>query len=216
MDHTYSVKTHAVDRYLLNELKGGQREEFEEHFFDCPTCADEVRTGMLLMDNASALLSAEPIARPARSKPSWFAAVWPRPAFMVPTFALLIVSGFLFHDHQLVSGLRNELAAASQPQAVADVTFDSARGNEPVTVAREERYMVASFNLSKDVTDSAYLIEISGAGVAPATVRSAPPALGSPFHILLPTARYKPGSYEFIIKSATSQAEIQRIGLTLK
>ena len=33
----------AAERYLLGELTDAERDQFEEHFFDCSACADDVR-----------------------------------------------------------------------------------------------------------------------------------------------------------------------------
>ena len=62
MDHQQAISTQAVERYLLDEMTGPQREEFEDHFFTCAECADAVRTGAELSANARALLKDE--ARP--------------------------------------------------------------------------------------------------------------------------------------------------------
>jgi len=42
MDHETAVKTGATERYLLGELTGEDRDRFEEHYFMCPECAEDV------------------------------------------------------------------------------------------------------------------------------------------------------------------------------
>ena len=42
MDHEVVVRQKLTERYLLGELDGQAREEFEEHYFDCPDCAVDV------------------------------------------------------------------------------------------------------------------------------------------------------------------------------
>ena len=32
----------AVEKYLLQELAGEERDQFEEHFFDCQECATDL------------------------------------------------------------------------------------------------------------------------------------------------------------------------------
>jgi anti-sigma factor RsiW len=59
-DHQQAVRTHAVERYLLDELPSPLREEFEDHFFTCPQCAEALRTGTMLRDNVRALLRVRP------------------------------------------------------------------------------------------------------------------------------------------------------------
>ena len=45
MTHTDAVRTLAVERYLLDEMPEIERFAFEEHFFDCAECADDLRAG---------------------------------------------------------------------------------------------------------------------------------------------------------------------------
>jgi Putative zinc-finger len=93
MDHDVVVGQKMTERYLLNELDPGVRDEFEEHFFDCPVCALDIRAGAMFVEQSKIVL-AEPIEvsapPPARVtvKPGWFA--WLRPAFTVPVMALLL------------------------------------------------------------------------------------------------------------------------------
>ncbi len=58
-DHQRAVSLHAVESYLLDELPSPLREEFEEHYFDCPEC-EALRAGLILQQNGRALLRAEP------------------------------------------------------------------------------------------------------------------------------------------------------------
>lgn len=50
MDHTNAIETHAVERYLLGELSEADVEAFEEHYFDCAACAEDVRDEMRFME----------------------------------------------------------------------------------------------------------------------------------------------------------------------
>ena len=48
MTHADAVRTLATERYLLDEMSEIERFAFEEHFFDCFECADDVRTGSMM------------------------------------------------------------------------------------------------------------------------------------------------------------------------
>ena len=52
MDHDTSIKTMAAERYLLEELSSSERDEFELHFFECPECAESVRSGFQFGESA--------------------------------------------------------------------------------------------------------------------------------------------------------------------
>jgi len=138
----------ASERYLLDELTPGEREAFEEHFFDCPDCALDLRAGAAFVDEAKAQLPEIVANLPARIPPEtekpkakknpWF--TWLRPAFAAPAFAtLLIVLGY----QNLVTypGLR---AAANQPRLLPWVPLHGAtRGGAHQTVTADRRHGVA-------------------------------------------------------------------------
>jgi len=59
MTHADAVRTLAAERYLLDEMPEIERFAFEEHFFDCIDCADEVRTGSAMRQAVKAVLLPE-------------------------------------------------------------------------------------------------------------------------------------------------------------
>jgi hypothetical protein len=96
----------AVEKYLLNEMPEPERDEFEEHFFDCDECAADLKTTATFLDGAKKELrlrrEPDPAAGPATEAPPrrlpktpktpkkpWFDFLW-RPAFAAPAFALLL------------------------------------------------------------------------------------------------------------------------------
>ena len=57
MDHETAVQTKATERYFLGEITGADREGFEEHFFLCQECADDVRAMTAFASGRSKLYS---------------------------------------------------------------------------------------------------------------------------------------------------------------
>ena len=96
MDHEAVVLRQMTEKYLLNELDPGTRDEFEEHFFDCPKCAFDVRIGAAFVDQTKTILADTPETEmalpikpiPSPPQPGWLA--WLRPALTVPVMALLL------------------------------------------------------------------------------------------------------------------------------
>jgi anti-sigma factor RsiW len=96
MDHDVVVRQRTTERYLLGELNPEACAEFEEHFFDCPDCALDVRAGSLFVEQSKVVLAEKseavsagsPMPVPVVARPGWFA--WLRPAFAVPVMALLL------------------------------------------------------------------------------------------------------------------------------
>ncbi len=56
MDHETAVQLQAAERYVLDEFSPKERADFEEHFFGCPGCADEVRSATILAANTKVVL----------------------------------------------------------------------------------------------------------------------------------------------------------------
>jgi hypothetical protein len=67
MDHSEAIDGKFTERYLLGELTPAQRDQFEEHYFDCAICADDVQTGAVFVDTTRALLREGPISEETAS-----------------------------------------------------------------------------------------------------------------------------------------------------
>ena len=96
MDHETVVRQKMTEKYLLQELDSEVRNEFEEHFFDCPECAFDVRAGSTFVEQTKSVLAE---AREAETVPSSIPAsapanrgqfAWLRPIFAAPALAVLL------------------------------------------------------------------------------------------------------------------------------
>jgi hypothetical protein len=106
MEHTEAISTKAVERYLLGELNDTDAEAFEEHFFDCVLCADDVRDEAKLIDAGRALVretksNVVPITSRKSSRWGWL---------QVAAAALLVIG---------IGGPMMLLSAHSKPSAAA-------------------------------------------------------------------------------------------------
>jgi hypothetical protein len=207
MGHDEAVASQSVEKYLLGQLAAEERTRFEEHFFDCELCAEEVRTGILLMDNAAAEFLAPPATQSVTSHPivaarkswlDWFRFDWRQPAFALPAIALVAVAALWVADH---TRLNRELASANDPQIVSTEQIGVVRGAASVPVDRSERAVVLSLDIDPDKDTSLnYSVEISSVGTPSAFLTVTHHTPGSSIEVLLPTARYKPGRYTFTIR----------------
>ncbi|MGA2590566.1 MAG: zf-HC2 domain-containing protein [Bryobacteraceae bacterium] len=55
MEHDDAIRSQAAERYLAGELSSTERDAFEDHFFGCQECAEEVRLGQVFAANVRAL-----------------------------------------------------------------------------------------------------------------------------------------------------------------
>ena len=153
MNHSEAVQQMATERYLLDEMSPEVRDAFEEHFFDCPECAMDLRAAAAFVDEAKVQLpeltspssvpsgSRAPVVVEKKQSPfsSRFSNFW-RPAFAAPLFAaMLIVIGY----QNLVTypALRSE---ANEPILSSTVFLHSGtRSINPAEVNVDQKHGVA-------------------------------------------------------------------------
>jgi hypothetical protein len=118
MNHSEATQQMTAERYLLDELAPQEREAFEEHLFDCPECALDLRVGNAFVKEAKAQLpwiaDQAPAVRPAETKPSFWQTLF-RPALVAPAFGLLLAV-VAFQNVVTFPALRRQ---ADQPQVMA-------------------------------------------------------------------------------------------------
>lgn len=142
MDHSEAVRLQAAEKYVLGELQGAVRDEYEEHYFGCLECAADLKATAAFAAMSRIAFREDVVVAPAgdRSRqavpaPSWFErfrwAVVGVPAFA--SLALIAVVGY--QSTVTIPKLRNEasLAAANtynQPLELGSSAMR--RGGEPV------------------------------------------------------------------------------------
>jgi hypothetical protein len=203
MTHEQAVSTFASERYLLEEMNEPERTVFEEHYFSCPDCADDVRMGAVMSDGARAglmseranqstvsdITSSDAWRRRTSGTRRWYQSVaipWAAAA------TLAVVAGY-----QTFVGTPG--GSLSRPEALAPVTLRPAsRGQEPkVVVSRNSSVATLAVDTSAAVSGSSlsYVIRsATGSVIASGTVQA--PQAGTPLLLLVPTAEVSlPGRY---------------------
>ena len=91
MDHIEAVRLHAAEKYILGELPKEQHDEYEEHYFDCSACAEEIKATVAFMESSRQVAREEALqvvddkrlAPASPAKGGWFGWML-RPAFAIP------------------------------------------------------------------------------------------------------------------------------------
>ena len=224
MDHSEAIQQMAAERYLLNELTPDAREAFEEHLFDCPECALDLRAGVAFIDEAKSQLPKLAGAMPApipfrprdpKAERGWWHS-WLQPAFAAPVFAgLLLVIGY----QNLVTypGLR---AAANQPRLLPWAPLRGATRGAQLAITADRQHGVAlpvdlpqppsigayssySFNLN----DPQGKLVWTGAVAAPSDEAGG----GQRLSLVIPGAMLSNGTYTVRVTGVTAQGERIRI-----
>jgi hypothetical protein len=229
MDHSEAVKQMAAERYLLDELTPDAREAFEEHLFDCPDCALDLRAGVAFVDEAKTQLPNLASALPARGpsplrapkvKREWWLG-WFQPAFAAPLFAtLLLVIGY----QNLITypALRT---AASEPQLLAWAPLHGAtRGGAPLTIAADRRHGIALpidlpaqpsvgayASYSFDLYDPQGKLAWTGLAAASAPSAEADAGEGQRLSLLIPGAILQNGAYTIAVSGVAAHGERTQI-----
>ena len=94
MDHQQATQRTAVEKYLLDELTGEERDQFEEHFFDCQECATDLRATAGFMAAAKNEFKANPVPKlgSVRKGKSFFASFSPVLAWSALAACLLVIA----------------------------------------------------------------------------------------------------------------------------
>jgi hypothetical protein len=221
MDHAQAIGTHAAERYLLEEMTELERHAFEAHYFECETCADEVRTGALMSEGVRAGFTGD-AAEPAASQPSAVVAAFrPRlrwsPSVVLPWAAaatLALATGY--QALWTVPELRRQVMA---PQALspiplrpatrgAEVTVARPEADGPVTLAIEVAAIAPGVGLTYDLRTAGGQVAASGAALAPSP--------GAPLLLLIPASSLVgTGSYELSIRAAEGEPAVLSYRFTI-
>jgi hypothetical protein len=218
MDHEEAVRQNATERYLLDELDPDQREQFEEHFFDCRECGEDVRAAAMFVEHIKEVL-AESAPSPARApepapvKKKWFekkALAWLHPAFAIPVLALLLA---VVAYQNFIELPRLELAA-TLPHVLPAIALNlqTAGESEPITVPpggdfllnviippgnSYPSYKVDLYNPQRKIDTS---LPITGAS----------PGSTWPIHIL--GANRESGIYKLAVQGRTADGQTKEVG----
>jgi hypothetical protein len=112
MNHAEAEATGAIDRYVLNDMDEPDALRFEEHYFECADCAEEVRIATIFMANLQTVLR-EPyaVAKGADGERSRRHRTWmPQ---MAMAAALLLAVGMGYQNIVQIPQLRQEVEMAN-------------------------------------------------------------------------------------------------------
>src|SRR2546426_5311080 len=135
MDHNQAVQLQAAVKYVLGELSRTQRDEYEEHYFDCAECAVDIQALVTFADTAREVLRQEKAnqfrkeSAPARGR--WLR--WLQPVVAVPAFAALLLI-IAYQNTVTIPQARDEVSSGA-----AQILFSSYRLRGVNTAGEESR-----------------------------------------------------------------------------
>jgi len=119
MDHSDAVRLRAAEKYISGELPEDLRDQFEEHYFDCVECANDLKALAIFASASRMVLEEEVVAKvpprlPAAERTGWF--TWLRPLVAVPAIGALAAI-VVFQNTVTIPALKQRSATLPVAQA---------------------------------------------------------------------------------------------------
>jgi hypothetical protein len=224
MDHIEATKSQAVEKYFLGELKGEQREAFEEHFFDCAECAADVKTTAVLVDNVREVLRSVPAdARkvPGREPRTSGFLNWWKPAYSFAAVALLLAT-VGYQNFVTIPQIRQ--GTTTEAQALPSYSFVTAgsRGAAglEITVPAHTPFGIY-VDIPGDPSFASYSADVvNQSGTTRFSVPISAEQTRDTVQLLIPGSKLEAGQYDLVIKGykagSTAGQEIIRHPFNLR
>ena len=202
MTHADAVRTLAHERYLLDEMSEIERFAFEDHFFDCIDCADEVRTGSAMRQAVKAGLLPEaarsqnvvPLNAPRLRSSRW------SPTVMVPWAAAAMLALAVGYQSLTPAGGDRMRIGALTPVTIRP---DSRGATPTVSIGHDAEAVTLALDIdAPERADLTYVLRTSsGTRVAEGHI-TAPPA-GIPLLLLVPVWTLTPSTQYILAVQGT-------------
>jgi len=206
MDHLEAVRLQAAEKYVLGELSSEFREQFEEHYFDCSECTQELKalttfvTASRMVFDETTAFSAAPARAPRPQRLGWFH--WLRPVIAVPAIVTL-AAVVIFQNAVTIPSARKQAAV----QSVAEV-FESSYhlqgatrgGNMPTVTLHPNENFALDFDFTPAQVFSSYtgtLMDTSGHSVTSFSLTGE--QTNKELHVVIRGGIVHAGNYELVV-----------------
>lgn len=204
MKHTEAVESLAAERYVLGEMAELKRDVFEAHFFDCETCATEVREGTEFVDGARNVFQADRGVlelEKARKARRW----WHFEGFRFPVLAAAAAAALgifaVYQNEVTILALRR----AMEPQELSTTMLRSVRGELPtITLPPGRSFFQLLVDLNAPESYIGYRCDFQTEAGAPLITLNATTTSGT-LSLLLPAERFPDGRYTLKIMGLKAQ-----------
>jgi anti-sigma factor RsiW len=209
MTHTEAVNMLATERYLLEEMTESERNAFEEHYFSCLECAEDVRTAGVIREGVEAGFAAPSIARVATFVPAQKRTVARPPWYQSTVLPWAIAATLAIAVTYQARPTRNQSAA---PQVLTPITLRPAsRGAIPaVSLGAGHVALALDVDIPSGATELSYELR-DPAGQQVFGGRTLAPPQGSPLLLVIPGFTLNP-EQQYILTVREGSAENRALG----
>jgi hypothetical protein len=227
MNHNEAKQLQAAEKYLLGELSPNQREEYEEHCFDCADCALDLKGVAAFADNAREVLREETASSVAEGRAAvrdgWFN--WLRPVVTAPVFAALLLVILYQNTVTIPRGKVATVVPAAQfiTTSFSLQTANTRGGEELKLQVRRNEAFALKFDFTPAHTFESYVGQLqdqSGRSLLQVTVPGS--STNRETQLVVPAGLVNPGKYSLVftgIPGPSGQAasdEVLRLGFTIE
>jgi len=219
MNHHEAVLRLAVEKYALNDLSPAEREEFEEHYFECSECAADLRATVAFLDAAREELKCQAAAGKSKrvvaspSKRPRFEFLW-RPAFAAPVFAILLLV-IAYQNFPGSPRLAGDTGRTDLPEILPTLSLigaGSRGGPIPSLTARRGQPVLLVVDIPAVEQYSGYSCAlVSPGGAVLWRVPVSPEQAKDTVSIRVPAERWEPGDYTVLVQGFSGASRAQPI-----
>jgi hypothetical protein len=210
MTHQHAIDGMASERYLLDEMSEVERFEFEAHYFDCAECAEDVRLGDTIRQEArhggARQAGATNVVRASfqgrRSSKS--AGGWRRPMQAIPWAAAAALALMVSYQSFGTSPASKD-SIASEPLTPV-MLRGATRGTVPVVpIESTQHFVTLAVDVVSPPQSGTLRYELVHDGHAVVSGNAPLPSAGAPLMLLVPAAELEHHArYSLIIRGADS------------
>jgi len=215
MDHQEANNGKQLERYLLGEMAEAERGAFEEHYFSCAVCAEEVVSAAKFLDNARRpLLQLPAEAKAPVEEPAKVLRWWERWLAPIPKPAL---AGLCAGLMGVVVWQGLPAAAPAEVTGSYFVTATRASSGAPrrIPVQRDQKRFALLFNhTDASVNRFTFLLEDADGQVVQQFGGQAPRDTND-IQVMVPVAGLKPGRYLMRVENADTHSDIAALPFEL-
>ena len=226
MDHNEAIQLQAAVKYVLGELSQAQREEYEEHYFDCAECALDLKALATFADTAREVLRQEKATALAADRApvrgGWLG--WLRPALVPACAALLLI---VTYQNTVIIPRAREEATSGAAQLFASSRAPKmavTRGGEEVKLSgRPNESLPLKFDFTPSQTFDAYVCQLQDeAGRSLLQVRVPGSFTNKELNLVVPAGVVKPGKYALVFtgdpesKGQPTKDEVLRLSFAVE
>jgi hypothetical protein len=231
MQHEDAIRTQAAERYLLGEMSLEEREVYEDHYFSCAACGNELSATAAFVANARVALAPPPPPRADRRDTGGRAVGpdgrrgWGRlvarsqvlaSALSIAVVVLAVVVGY--QRLAVIPDLRQQLAGRDAAQAVPTVALRSAaRGAGPrLQVSASDAFAVLQADVLPERAVASYTALLLAAdGRERFRTSLDAPEIGLPVTLLIPVRDLPAGEYTLVFQDSAAGIDVGRFPFSL-